>query len=398
MTKAPIQPALAGAESEAGDDPLPVRRRLAFVLLLQVLVGLLVGVVSFDIVLAGYDSKRDLREDGLAIRDELLSWTVRPGYEDEVSKISSLGLRSPEIPADAPRDEVRILGVGASQVFGAGEQAPHMDHTWSAYLEEYLNENAEGHWRVLNGGVPGYSIVQSTRRALQLIEAVDPDLIIVFALPSYQSWFDTSSTRRWIRVGERFIAADVGDGWPDSLLPAVALADDWLSNSALYTRYRTQRSKSTGLPDDLPVIVSRQPLGPEATALFEQTTDAMAAFEQAATAAGVATRGIALPARQTLTPKIWARYLRGHQGEGAPPVGTPVDEPVEVLVEAFEGAGIRAWSMATEGTIIREKDFMCDRSHWDAKGHRVMAGGIMMRLQMDGLLDELRARRAANPR
>ena len=90
--------------------------------------------------------------------------------------------------------------------------------------------------------------------------------------------------------------------------------------------------------------------------------------------------------------------LRGHQGEGAPPVGTPVDEPVEVLVEAFEGAGIRAWSMATEGTIIREKDFMCDRSHWDAKGHRVMAGGIMMRLQMDGLLDELRARRAANPR
>ena len=190
MTAANPAPAPGDTPVDAAVARGPVLRQLAVVFL-----GLLLGLVAVDVAIGRFESAKDLSDKGMLVWDETLSWTNRPGFEGKKGRISSLGLRSPEIPVDAPSDEVRVLGVGASRTFGAGKGGPTMSEIWSHFLEELTNSKLEGNWRVLNGGVNGYSLRQSVRRAIQLLDATQPDLVVVFVSPGRQLLLDPSSAR-----------------------------------------------------------------------------------------------------------------------------------------------------------------------------------------------------------
>jgi lysophospholipase L1-like esterase len=73
---------------------------------------------------------------------------------------NSLGLRSAEITSKKP-GEFRILSLGESSTFGA---RVNDEETYSAQLEQILNQKHPEHvFRVINGGVSGYSSFQSLK-------------------------------------------------------------------------------------------------------------------------------------------------------------------------------------------------------------------------------------------
>lgn len=379
----------------------PADRRQVFALLLRTTVGVVLGILALDLLLWSVDRQRDLRQEGLGLPDEDLGWTNRPGFENRITKISSIGLRSPEIPADAPSTEVRILGLGDSRVYGAGRGAPNMRETWSAYLEEMLNEEEPGDWRVLNAGVQGYSVPQVCRRAMRLLPVVEPDLVLIFASPSKQNMFDSSRERGMTQVGELGLPSDLARAWPEPLWPALAVAHGWLGYSALYTRHRTQTVHRGNVLADVPnYVLSRQARSPEVDAVFQVTLADMLACSESVVAAGGMIRGCIIPHKPMASPADWRKFLRRNQELGAPPLGTTLSEPIEVLSEILQDSGMPVWSLAdVMSTIGADRArYTCDNTHWSAEGHRLVAEELLEKLRADGTLEALRARRARSPR
>lgn len=108
-----------------------------------------------------------------------LLYRLRPGYHPQVGGlyINSMGARSPERAAKKPEGIFRIIVVGASNVLGA---SPIKDNeTWPAQLEQRLNEIHPGRYEVWNFGAHAYVAQQMTIIAKEMVEKLDPDLIII---------------------------------------------------------------------------------------------------------------------------------------------------------------------------------------------------------------------------
>jgi hypothetical protein len=406
----------AGPDAAARDipDATPARAQ-ALGLVARLLAGLLAGLLLFDVALGRIDARRDLSDEPMHQPDPELGWTNLPGFRNDKTVISSLGLRSPEIPADAPPGELRILGVGASTVYGAGRGGPDMLHSWSAFLEQECVRRFGGDWRVLNGGVMGYSAVQAARRAIRLLPQAEPDLVLLFLAPGSQALLDWSSARHYVHAGSRLLPLDIARLVPDPLLPAAAALHAALGRSAIYTRYRARASDAGRRPPEISrFVLSRAPASPLVQPLLQRTWDEIAALDEAARAQGAELRVVLHYEPFMDGPGAWAAYLRDHAAGGAPPPGTPREEPLEVLREECARRGIGCWSLADVLTRIGTDHarYTCDDAHWSAEGHALVAEGLAERLAADdggtptrpgtlaagGLIERLRRARADRPR
>jgi len=131
--------------------------------------------------------------------DPLLFWRMQPGIErDGETLTNSLGLRGPEVEPKRP-DEFRILSLGESTTFGI--RLPY-DETYSARLEAALGGLSNRPVRVVNAGVPGYSLFQGVTYLKYRGIGLEPNAVIVYF--GYNDFLPVAYRRD----------RDVAAGWP----------------------------------------------------------------------------------------------------------------------------------------------------------------------------------------
>lgn len=117
---------------------------------------------------------RPPREDLLS-GDPFQGWSMPPGRRHELgllSNINTLGMRGAEITIPKPAGVKRLLALGDSSIYGFG--VPD-DAVFTQVLQRSLGPGFEG----LNGGVGGYSSVQSLRFLRRNIAQLEPDVLLI---------------------------------------------------------------------------------------------------------------------------------------------------------------------------------------------------------------------------
>jgi hypothetical protein len=391
-----MEPSPALEPSPASDSP---PRGLVFGLLGRVLAGLLLGLLLADYAAGRYDADRDLTEEGTLIQDPILGWTNKPGKGTPESPLSNIGLRNRNIPWNAPPAEVRVLGVGASRTFGSGVTDTTL--TWGARLQGLLNKGHRKAFRVLNGGVKGYSALQSARRGSQLVGELDLDLVLLFISAGAQQMLDTSDAGQLTHVGELLVPRDVVEGVPDFLRPAMARGHKGLLHSNLYSRYQAQFTGPGVRPEPVKrYVLSRAEPPAQAAEMVRHTGQELRALATVCERGGVELRAVVMHEPYQTTDAQWKFWVSLSRAFGAPPQGTPREEPVRMLMEMLADAGIESFDMSAELDQIGAdlETFTVDKRHWSRTGHLVMAYGIFERMRDGGLLVDLMDRRAASPR
>jgi lysophospholipase L1-like esterase len=108
--------------------------------------------------------------------DPLLFWSLRPSSSGPRLFTNRLGLRGPEIPAKTA-GEFRILSLGESTTFAG--RLPY-DQSYSSLLERGLGLFIGGIVRVINAGVPGYTLFQGVVYLRERGLALEPDAILAY--------------------------------------------------------------------------------------------------------------------------------------------------------------------------------------------------------------------------
>ena len=366
-----------------------------------VLVGALLGLVVVDRWVAWLDRHQGELEVGLLVPDERLGWINRPGYASPDVPTDSRGLRNPEVPADAPADELRILVLGDSRVHGSGVA----DHeVFSAVLEQRLAARLapEGRAvRVLNAGTNSYTALQSARRGQELLPVLRPDLVLLFLSPAWP-FRPNAEMGEWVTVGGRLVPGDVLAGWPSGLHGLAAAWHDRLKVSALYRRHRTVAMHGGAVTDDIRhYVISRHPPPDRIRPFLDSTHTAFEGLGRAAAAAGAEVRVVLMPETFMIAPDVWKRYLLEHADAGTPPPGTSRFEPMASLAELVERAGLPTWEFSGEIQAFMsdvDRYYQADEAHWNAVGHAAMAPALEAALDREGLLERLASRRRAEPR
>nr|WP_320013624.1 AMP-binding protein [uncultured Desulfobacter sp.] len=93
-------------------------------------------------------------------------------------EINSYGLRSPDIPLEPEKNELRIAVVGASTV--AGAYAANNDETFPQLLAAKLATVHKGKVNVINGGVEGLTLDKISILTQGLIYRMKPSMIIIY--------------------------------------------------------------------------------------------------------------------------------------------------------------------------------------------------------------------------
>ena len=145
-------------------------------------------------------------------------YDLQPGFRLRSSvyriSINSLGLRGPEINRQKPPGVKRIAIVGESSAFGYfvsdGEEAARL-------VEQTLNERGDN-VEVINGGVPGYNLFQSTVRFREVLAPLQPDIVI-----AYLGWNDLP-----------YVTSDEPNAQRFRRRPSVSSSERLLSHSTLY--------------------------------------------------------------------------------------------------------------------------------------------------------------------
>ncbi len=114
---------------------------------------------------------------GIRLSDPLLFWRMRPDISKQgISFTNSLGLRGDEIPPKAA-DEFRILSLGESTTF-AGRLA--LEQSYSGLLQHGLGSVGGKRLRVINAGVPGYTLFQGVTYLRLHGFALQPDAVMTY--------------------------------------------------------------------------------------------------------------------------------------------------------------------------------------------------------------------------
>lgn len=403
-------PALTPSHLEAPDE-LPARG-FVFGAILKVGLGLVVGLLAADRLVGALDTDRDERTPGQVQFDAELGWTNRPGFtwnkpddRSVTAQINNFGLRGDDVPADAPRDELRVLGLGASRVFGSGEWDSH--DVWDHALERLLAHELGGGdqpVRVLNGGVKGYSALQGARRAMRLIPELEPDLVLLFISAGAQMMLDPSSAQHWVTLesGE-VVPRDIAEALPGPLRPLGLTVHETLLNSHLYLRYRAQFESAGSRPPTLLRFMYTGPeMDPAAREMFANTVNELGALLEFCQERGTELRAVVLPEAYQMNDQKWAEWLRygATRDVGSPPQDTPRLAPTLALDARLTELGFSTWLMRDEleqmgGDV---DTFTNDGRHWSKAGHRVIAVGLLERMRAEGLVQRLLAARRAAPR
>lgn len=363
------------------------------------LLGVLAGVFVVDRVVGWVDRGTARSDPTLLMSDGELGWVPRPGYRSETIRLDSHGLRNPEIPSDAPPDEVRILVVGASHVFGLGLTD---EETWRPRLEEALSAKHGVPIRVLNAGVLGYSLVQKCRRARRLILEVEPDIIIVFTYPVRQTMLDTSPALQWVQFGERMVPASLLAGWPESLRWIPARLHQLGTRSHIYVRHRNQ--VRLGGPEFAHLrnfVLTHAPVPPLAEERLRTTKREVAEFAAECERRGLEARFVMLHDHHGSSDGRWHNFLRHRYLSGGPPLDTPRREPIAALAEFLRLTGAKTWNFFPVISLLGldgERSFQEDNAHWSEYAHGVMAQALERELTREGLVEQAAQRRASRPR
>jgi len=156
-------------------------------------VSLLITIVGLEVVLrfAGFQTRGSWSEPPYE-RVDGIGHAFKPGYQGTMYKgvssggreipvsINALGLRGADVPADKPPGTKRVLVVGDS--FAFGYLLPN-DASMPALLEAQLAQQNLGDVQVLNGGVPGFGIVNAAGLVEQRGIQLEPDVLVVAASP-----------------------------------------------------------------------------------------------------------------------------------------------------------------------------------------------------------------------
>ena len=169
----------------ASPSPKTARRDAVFKLILVTLsVVLTLATVEAASYLFGTFGEADPPVQGGSIHlygqhDPRLFWSLRPLAASPSGErwINSDGLRGPEIGRKG-RSEYRILNLGESSTFAAQVR---YEESYSALLEKLLNPESRNQTvRVLNGGVPGYSLVQGVQFLKLRGLRFKPDMVTLY--------------------------------------------------------------------------------------------------------------------------------------------------------------------------------------------------------------------------
>jgi lysophospholipase L1-like esterase len=108
--------------------------------------------------------------------DPQLFWKLKPNINVRTIQTNNLGLRDEEIPDDKG-NEFRILSLGESTTFGLWVK---QEETYSAVLGERMGSIKEKPLRVINAGIPGYTLFQGyvylKHRGIDL----KPDAVMIY--------------------------------------------------------------------------------------------------------------------------------------------------------------------------------------------------------------------------
>lgn len=119
-------------------------------------------------------------EEGLFEASETLFWDLAPGARvpHGGDRINPQRMRGPERALAASPGVFRIALLGDSCTYGMGVE---LEQTYAVRLEELLRAEAGTDGvEVLNGGVPGYSLVQGAAKFEQQLAPYAPQLVIAY--------------------------------------------------------------------------------------------------------------------------------------------------------------------------------------------------------------------------
>ncbi|MBM3976090.1 MAG: SGNH/GDSL hydrolase family protein [Planctomycetes bacterium] len=116
-----------------------------------------------------------------------ITYELRPNMRDVPFKgrplsTDSRGFRSAELPASKEPDDIVVLGLGDSVMFGhgVGDGEPYM-----SVLERRLNKHRpERRWHTVNTAVPGYTTVMEVETLKKKGLALAPDLVVIDFVPN----------------------------------------------------------------------------------------------------------------------------------------------------------------------------------------------------------------------
>ncbi len=404
-TKAkPDLPTIPSEEEDALTRADPIRPGPILARLALTLLGVLVGMAVVDRAILAVDASQGADGGtGAIMQVQGLGWTNKPFFENPEfeTRLDRFGLRNDEIPQTASPAELRIAGFGASRVFGAG--GGMQPWCWNYQLEQQLEESDV---RVLNGGVMGYSGLQAARRARLFLDALEPDLVFVLVSPGRQMMVDNSSALNWVQIGddpENLVPADVVEGLPELLQgPAIWIHRLGNAYSGIYRRLRA--NVDVGNERGAEIAMWRLTTSPMSASIAESVERTLLEFEALAETCdrrGIELRALVFPDIEQDSELAWQGFVRNNQAQGAPPIGTPREEPSRELQRRLEEHGLQVWNFYEEVSRMgtsRKSYIMKDNFHWSEPGHQVFARGLARRMREEGLLESLAARRSANPR
>jgi lysophospholipase L1-like esterase len=108
--------------------------------------------------------------------DSLLFWSLRPSAHGSNWTTNRLGLRGPEVPVKTA-GEFRILSCGESTTFAG--RLPY-EQSYSNLLEHGLASVQGRAVRVINAGVPGYTLFQGVIYLRERGLALEPDAVLIY--------------------------------------------------------------------------------------------------------------------------------------------------------------------------------------------------------------------------
>ena len=115
---------------------------------------------------------------------------------------------------------------------------------------------------------------------------------------------------------------------------------------------------------------------------------------------GIELRMMVYPEPYQDSEQQWEAFLVRNQASGAPPMGTPRLQGVELLAAECERLGIGTWDFTDEITEFgaNRGRYLNDQGHWSDDGHAIVAEGLYDHLRDEGLLDSLVEARSKSPR
>jgi len=157
---------------------------------------------------------------GMVQANPLRGWQMTPGdehftYQHPV-RVNGLGLRGAELPMERDPQEMRVLTLGDSMLYGQG--VAEVD-TLPVRLEDLLgvDDPARRTWRVVNGGHRAYSTHQELALLEELGARVDPDAVVLLWYSNDFDEYDIEQVyRELLESGPRPFDVGLAEDGPNS--------------------------------------------------------------------------------------------------------------------------------------------------------------------------------------